>query len=40
LKKKYTCLKVGRANRMKNIELENRRLRKAVSDLLLDNQIL
>jgi hypothetical protein len=33
-------LQVGQAKRMKDMETENRRLRKAVSDLTLDNQIL
>jgi len=39
-RKEYGGLQVGQAKRMKEIEAENRRLRKAVSDLTLDNQIL
>lgn len=36
----YGGLKVGQAKRMKEMEKENARLRKAISDLTLDNQIL
>ena len=39
-RKEYGGLQVGQAKRMKEMEAENRRLRKAVSDLALDNQIL
>jgi len=39
-RKEYGGLQVGQAKRMKDMETENRRLRKAVSDLTLDNQIL
>ena len=39
-RKEYGGLQVGQAKRMKEMEVENRRLRKAVSDLTLDNQIL
>lgn len=39
-RKEYGGLQVGQAKRMKEMEAENRRLRKAVSDLTLDNQIL
>lgn len=39
-RKEYGGLQVGQAKRMKDMEAENRRLRKAVSDLTLDNQIL
>ncbi|AXE64992.1 transposase [Hyphomonas sp. CACIAM 19H1] len=39
-RKEYGGLQVDQAKRMKDIETENRRLRKAVSDLTLDNQIL
>ena len=39
-RKEYGGLQVGQAKRMKEMETENRRLRKAVSDLTLDNQIL
>ena len=39
-RKEYGGLQVGQAKRMKAMEAENRRLRKAVSDLTLDNQIL
>jgi transposase-like protein len=38
--KEYGGLQVGQAKRMKEIEKENARLRRAVSDLTLDNQIL
>ena len=36
----YGGLQIDQANRMKDIEKENARLRRAVSDLKLDNQIL
>jgi len=39
-RKEYGGLRVGPAKRMKEIEKENARLRCAVSDLTLDNQIL
>lgn len=39
-RKEYGGLQVGQAKRMKEIEKENVRLRRAVSDLTLDNQIL
>ena len=39
-RKEYGGLKVGQAKRMKDMEKENTRLRRAVSDLTLDNQIL
>ena len=39
-RKEYGGLKVGQAKRMKEMEKENARLRRAVSDLTLDNQIL
>ncbi|KCZ46742.1 hypothetical protein HY17_19455 [Hyphomonas sp. CY54-11-8] len=39
-RKEYGGLQVGQAKRMKDMEMENRRLRKAISDLTLDNQIL
>lgn len=39
-RKEYGVLQVGQAKRMKEMEVENRLLRKAVSDLMLDNQIL
>ena len=39
-RKEYGGLQVGQAKRMKEMEKENARLRKAVSDLTLDNQIL
>ena len=39
-RKEYGGLRVGQAKRMKEIEKENARLRRAVSDLTLDNQIL
>ena len=39
-RKEYGGLQVGQAKRMKEMEMENRRLRKAISDLTLDNQIL
>ena len=39
-RKEYGGLQVGQAKRMKEMEKENSRLRKAISDLTLDNQIL
>ena len=39
-RKEYGGLRVGQAKRMKEIEKENARLRRAVFDLTLDNQIL
>lgn len=39
-RKEYGGLQVGQARRMKDMEKENVRLRKAISDLMLDNQIL
>jgi transposase-like protein len=39
-RKEYGGLKVEQAKRLKEVEKENVRLRKAVSDLTLDNQIL
>lgn len=39
-RREYGGLQVGQAKRMKDIEKENARLRRAVSDLTLDNQIL
>jgi len=39
-RKEYGGLQIGQAKRMKEIEKENARLRRAVSDLTLDNQIL
>ncbi len=39
-KKQYGGLRVDEAKRMKELEKENTRLRKAVSDLTLDVQIL
>jgi transposase-like protein len=39
-KKQYGGLRVDEARRMKELERENGRLRKAISDLTLDNQIL
>ena len=39
-RKEYGGLRVGQAKRMKEIEKENARLRRAVSDLTLDNQNL
>ncbi|MFN3214848.1 MAG: IS3 family transposase [Henriciella sp.] len=39
-RKEYGGLRVGQAKRMKEVEKENARLRRAVSDLTLDNQIL
>jgi transposase-like protein len=39
-RKEYGGLQVDQAKRMKDLEKENQRLRRAVSDLTLDNQIL
>lgn len=39
-RKEYGGLQIGQAKRMKEVEKENARLRRAVSDLTLDNQIL
>ncbi len=39
-RKEYGGLQVGQAKRMKEMEKENVRLRKAISNLTLDNQIL
>lgn len=39
-RKEYGGLQVGQAKRMKEMEKEISRLRKAISDLTLDNQIL
>ena len=39
-RKEYGGLKVEQAKRLKELEKENARLRKAVTDLTLDNQIL
>jgi hypothetical protein len=39
-RKEFGGLKVDQAKRLKVLEKENTRLRKAVSDLTLDNQIL
>jgi len=39
-RKEFGGLKVDQANRLKELEKENTRLRKAVTDLTLDNQIL
>jgi transposase-like protein len=39
-RKEYGGLKVDQAKRLKELEKENSRLRKAVTDLTLDNQIL
>lgn len=39
-RKEYGGLQVGQAKRMKEMEKENLRLCKAVSDLMLDKQIL
>lgn len=38
-RKEYGGLQVGQAKRTKDMEMENRRLRKAISDLTLDNQV-
>ena len=39
-RKEYTGMSVSQAKRLKELEKENQRLRKAVSDLTLDKQIL
>jgi putative transposase len=39
-RKEYGGLKLDQVRRMKELEQENTRLRKAVSDLTIDNQIL
>jgi transposase-like protein len=39
-RKEYGGLKLDQAKRLKELELENNRLRKVVSDLTLDKQIL
>ena len=39
-RKEYGGLQVDQAKRTKDLEKENQRLRRAVSDLTLDNQIL
>lgn len=39
-RREYGGLKVDQARRLKDLEKENARLRKAVSDLTLDKQIL
>ncbi len=39
-RKEYGGISMDQAKRMKDLEEENRRLRKAVSDLTLDKQIL
>ncbi len=39
-RREYGGLKLEQARRMKDLELENGRLRRAVSDLTIDNQIL
>lgn len=39
-RKEYGGLQVDQAKRMKEMEKENARLRRAVSDLTVDNQIL
>jgi transposase-like protein len=39
-RQEYGGLKSGQVRRMKELELENQRLRKAVADLTLDKQIL
>ena len=39
-RKEYGGLQVDQAKRMKDMEKENARLRRAVSDLTLDNQII
>jgi putative transposase len=39
-KSKYGGLDINEARRLKQLEEENRRLKKAVADLTLDNQIL
>lgn len=39
-RQEYGGLKLDQARRMKELEVENARLRRAVSDLTVDNQIL
>ena len=39
-RKEYGGMGMDQARRLKELELENKRLRRAVSDLALDNQIL
>ena len=39
-RKEYGGMGMDQARRLKELELENKRLRRAVSDLTLDNQIL
>lgn len=39
-RKKYEGMEVGDAKRLRRLEEENRRLKKAVADLTLDKQIL
>ncbi len=39
-RKEYGGLKLDQVRRMKELETENSRLRRAVSDLTIDNQIL
>ena len=39
-KKQYGGISIDEAKRMKELEKENTRLRRAISDLTLDNQIL
>ena len=39
-RKEYGGLQVNQAKRLKDMEKENTRLRKAISDLILDKQIL
>ena len=39
-RKEYGGLQVNQAKRLKDIEKENARLRRAISDLMLDKQIL
>jgi putative transposase len=39
-RKEYGGLKVDQAKRLKDLEMENARLRRALSDAVIDNQIL
>ena len=39
-RKKYVGLKIDQAKRLKELEQENARLRRALSDAVIDNQIL
>ena len=39
-RKKYDCLSVSELHRLRELEQENSRLKRAVADLTLDNQIL